>query len=214
MSTATATAATNPNFTVLAIHGKARVGKSTLAEMLCTNDTPRTSRTVLRSKIGFADPIKEIASKLFQWDGDKTLYKMPDGKVDLSRGRGLLLGVGNSMRATYPDIWAAAASNRISASIWHRTDKGIARQVGEPFTLFVIDDLRLMNEVEVLKKAFPGNVRFVRMERAHTLIGSDDPTEQGLDGFSEWYRDIDNNGTKEALADRADDILDNIIPLT
>lgn len=163
---------------ILAFSGKAGSGKSTASALVKTM-LESTKRPIIQ--LSFASAVKEIAFMLFEWDGDKTSYYLSDGSLDLHRGRGLLINIGQTMRGINPDCWVNAVINKI--------------EMGPSEGIFIIDDARFKNEVEHLRER---GARLIRIENPLSLKGIDDATENDLDGITDWDHIIENNGTDMA----------------
>lgn len=167
---------------VIGFSGKAGSGKTTCREILQA-DVSKTRKLVALS---FASALREIAATLFNWDGDKTVYKLADGSMDYTRGRGLLIRIGQDMRAIDPNCWVNAVCNAIDG--------------GPSDGIFVIDDARFKNEVAVLRERY--QAKMIRVESPNAITNINDSTETELDGISDWDAIILNDGTKEQLRAR------------
>lgn len=195
-------------FTRIAITGMMRSGKSEIASIL-------TSEYGFE-KVSFADPLKRLADDLFKYLYEPIYAPCPfsdDGKriVDYRKPRKLLQELGQSMRAIDEDIWIKKAEATVEALENYRTTQGI-----------VIDDLRQKNEYEWAKANGFTIIRVnareeLRADRANAL-GDDyseedmrHDTEQHVDSFAVDY-EINNNGDKETLRHKVDEIMSEIKP--
>lgn len=105
--------------TIVLINGVARSGKDTFAEMLvpylCNND-----------KTGFILPnafgVKEVASKVYGWNGDKD-----------ERGRSLLIDITNTGYKYDSMFWEKYANNHL---------KCLEKQIKHKFDYVVVPDFR------------------------------------------------------------------------
>ncbi len=142
------------NGLVIAISGRSGSGKSTIRRIIEAHvkDNLSYRMSVKCYHVSIASPIREIASSLFAWDGDKTAYLTGKDTLDPNRGRGLLISIGMLMRTVWPDVWINHALRRIRGFIWQSMT--LAGQLGEqaPFEIFVIDDLRFPNEAAALRE--------------------------------------------------------------
>ena len=158
-----------------------QVGKTTAADHL-----------VLRhgfSKYALADPIKQIARRDFDWDGEKD-----------DRGRRLLQEIGTVGRNYDGDLWLRRLAERLEDDAPPRA---------------VVDDVRLAREVAFLEAL---GFTIARIERpAHRIAAatSDDrarhETETELDGVA-FDVTLDNSGTFDELFARLDRIVAGLGP--
>jgi len=168
---------------LIAFSGKAQAGKSETSRILCTLTEQNRVKYVI---VSFAEPLKQIAREYFGWDGDKGIYYNADGSLVQDKGRQLLINIGQQFRAIRPTIWADLAIKRI---------KEIEKDRPED-TLFLIDDLRFENEVNVLKQF--ENSTIVRITRKEGSLDIDDISEKDLDNYKfEEY--LENDGSLKEL---------------
>lgn len=195
-------------FTRIAITGKMRSGKSEIASIL-TSDYGF-------EKVSFADPLKRLADDMFRYLYEPIYAPCPfsdDGKriVDYRKPRKLLQELGQSMRAIDEDVWIKKAEATVEALENYRSTQGI-----------VIDDLRQPNEEIWCRNNGFTIIRVnadegLRAERADVLgdkYSADDmrhDTEQHVDSFAVDY-EINNNGDKEELRRKVDEVMNEIIP--
>jgi len=152
----------------IAFAGKMQVGKTTAADHL-----------VLRHgfwKYALADPIKQIARRDFDWDGEKD-----------ERGRRLLQEIGTVGRAYDPDLWLRRLAERLQDDAPPRA---------------VVDDVRLAREVAFLERLGFTVARIVRPAHRIATATSGDrarhETEIELDDVA-FDVTIDNGGTFDEL---------------
>lgn len=175
---------------IVAISGKRRSGKSTLAN-------------ILRQENGYmplnlADPLKDMVRSQFdltyeQTDGhfkeSPTNYKDASGKFLTPRD--IMISVGQFYRSIDENFWTKKLFQRM---------EGYAG----PFT---IADVRFKNELTQLKER---GAFLVRLERSEQLTGKNinDSSETELDAYSGWDLRIkaDDNVTLENLYEAAKDI--------
>lgn len=151
---------------IIGISGKRESGKSTLAKYLEEYSYKRTS---------LANPLKEMCKTLYGLNDDQvygclkespTQYKRTDGSFYTPRD--ILIREGCLKRSINPDFWC----EKLEHSIYEG--------------LFVIDDIRFLNEINYFKKL---GAKFVRLERSQEAIGKaalDDLSETELDNYKEW----------------------------
>lgn len=159
---------------IIAFSGKARSGKTTGRELM---RKMAYAQGYMFCAMSFAEPIRNLAKELFGWDGDKQLYELPDGSMDITKGRGLLITVGAKMREILPSVWVDFVIRQIEHG---------------PNGVYVIDDLRFKNEADALRKTFP-DALLIRVQ-SDKQAAIDDPTETDLDNYDGWTGTIDNNG--------------------
>ncbi len=160
----------------------------------------------------FATELKNIAKNLFGWDGDKNLYyeekevvidgyHKPDGSFDREasiiekvnsavkdKGRQLLINIGQQMRWIRETVWAEYVLNKI---------KEIDKQCSD--TIFVVDDLRFKNELDLMKSFH--TCYSVRLTRKEGALNLDDISEKDLDNsIFDYY--VENDGTPEELKEK------------
>ena len=196
----------------IALTGKMRSGKSTVAEILWLDyDLARRS---------FGGALKYYADKMFEGSAAYPIeieeYGEPcpfDGKRDtrVKKPRKLYQDFGQAMRQLDEDIWIRHVEQAIEADKLFPHYKGV-----------VIDDLRQPNEYEWAKangftiirvNADEGD-RIQRAERAGDSFSADDlahDTEQHVDGFSVDYT-IVNDGSLSDLKRQVDEIMNEINP--
>lgn len=154
-----------------------QVGKTTAADYLVERYDFR--------KYALADPIKQIATESFGWDGAKD-----------DRGRRLLQEIGTVGRHYDPELWLDRFAERISANDGDR---------------LVVDDLRLALEVEYLERLGFACIQIVRAPELITtlppeLARQQHETEVELECLNFDYR-LENNGTFDELFARIDALM-------
>lgn len=199
------------NYHIYAIAADAsESGKSTARDILLDLLKPGAAH-----HISIAEPIRKIAYDMFGWDGDKTVYRLPDdpkdpgtpfNQIDPSRGRGLLISIGMLMRMQHPTVWVDKAISKIQ----HERDSllrfcAMSRQE-PPMQVFIIDDLRWFNETEKLREVFGYNVTFIKIvNRRATKL--DHVSERGLESFEDFQYEIPNEGSVDDLRQHLLEIL-------
>lgn len=185
------------NYAILGISGKAHSGKTTAYEAV-KEIIPQNGYKIYY--IPLAAKLKDIAEDLFGWDGDKSLYTNEDGSMDRTRGRGLLIEIGRFARGIKGTIWVDYVSKKILNSIQDPSFNN---------TIFIIDDIRYKNEMSTLSK-FGKKFVSVRLSRKSQLL-LDTESEKDLDDFNDFDYFIDNNGTKEQLAEILNTVVEDTI---
>lgn len=145
---------------------KSRVGKDTIAGYLFTNIKLKYPKKKVR-KVGYADLLKEIAWKLYAWDGmqskdhydrnpDARYVKLPTvGKTPVE----IWIELGMKVREIYPDSWLFVAMRGFEVDV------------------LIITDVRFPNEAESVT------------QEGGWLYLVDRP---GYDGISDSDRALDN----------------------
>ena len=161
---------------VVCISGKAGSGKDEVAQAMKETFEGYGENVLV---VHFADLLKFICEKFFDWDGKKG-----------ENGRALLQYVGtNKIRSKSPDFWVDFIANMLE-------------MFDGEWDYVLIPDCRFPNEFEVL--AFYGlDVNLVRVNRpvymSHlTDIQQEHPSETALDDYP-WDWVIKNDGTIEDL---------------
>ena len=185
---------------VILISGKARSGKTTLAEFLEQKLSEISGITTFR--YGFADPIKYIAKAFIGWKGEKD-----------DKGRTLLQQQGTIGRDYDENVWVKHFLNQLD------------KKAGMfPFNFAIIDDWRFPNELAFLKNNPILEVVTIRMFGRGGLNGhtASDVTENSLPEVSDefiptglegdhWYDyQIDNSVDVEQLGEKVERILSHL----
>lgn len=156
---------------IILISGYAGSGKDTFSEFLIKY-LPDAK------KYAFADSIKEIARKYFNWDGIKD-----------EKGRQLLIGIGAAGREENPFIWAERVIEKIEE---------------EKPAYAVISDWRFKNEHKKILEEFGfENVVTIRIEK-DGVKPIDDISEHDLDNYPDFDFIIKNNSSLQELEKQAE----------
>lgn len=155
---------------VILLIGRAGVGKDESYKCI-KNLYPRAER------YAFADRLKVFAYEM-GWDGRKD-----------ERGRKLLQGIGQTVRAYKEGFWALKVA------------KAIENDMPD---IAVITDCRFPNEIEIIKGYFR-DVTTIRIIRDVSEI--DDISEHSLDDYEPDFT-VDNNGTFLDLQNSLKDVLE------
>lgn len=164
------------DFVVIGLSGKAHAGKSETRKLIKAfigSDYPSYEF----KHMSFAAKLKEIAYELFGWDGVKDLLPEED------KGRRLLINIGTLMRQIRPTVWADFVVDKIKNDIL----LGQAHN-----TIYVIDDLRFQNELEILRRTF-GNKFFWAGIKREGIQDIDSDSEKNLDSCSDFDAIIYNH---------------------
>ena len=158
---------------LIAISGKRRTGKTTLANLL-------------RDEYGYcpislADPLKQMVRLQFGLSAEQTDGKMkematqyPDqslpGRNRFLTPRDIMIMMGQFYRSVDQQFWV----NRLFQEIRLKSHQ-----------VYVIPDVRFKNELNQMKKY---NAVLVRLERDESLTGSNikDSSETELDDYKDW----------------------------
>lgn len=157
------------NRQILGICGYARVGKTTTCAALLS----QISDSVI---VPFADPVKQIASECFGWDGVKD-----------ERGRRLLQLIGTEVGRSYnPNIWVDK---------WRlKVEKLLANNL-----TVLVDDVRFQNEIDCIHDM--GGVVF-RMRCLEREYKYDHPSEMPTDLKVDLNLSFSEVDTPEYVAQR------------
>lgn len=199
------------DFVVIAISGKAQSGKTSSKESLkkLFEEKYPDYKVIVKP---FAEKLKEIATNVFGWDGDKNLcYKetFTHNAYDFDtltqeliqdEGRQLLINIGKKMREIRGTVWADYVSKQIIADIKNE----VAHK-----KVYIIDDLRFKNELVSLSR-FGAKLVTVRINRKEEL-NIDDISEKDLDDYSDWTYYINNNFSLESLDAMLSPVVDTAI---
>jgi hypothetical protein len=192
--------------------GKAQSGKTTASNVLreiAKAQLPPNYDFDIHGPVkifSFATALKKIAEEYFGWDGDKGIYYGDADKNDFTfetgdrivipdKGRQLLINIGQHMRVIRATVWVDYVINRIKAEGATGTNK-----------VFIIDDLRMKNEISIVKEFQP--CYSIRMNRSSQL-NIDDISENDLDDAKFDYY-VDNNENLDELKIRIKEIWDDI----
>jgi hypothetical protein len=180
---------------VILLSGKAEHGKTATAERIIH----RLNGQYKLVKIGFADPLKFIATKYFYWDGKKDMA-----------GRQLLQQLGtNVIRESFPDYFAISGLN-------------LVRAFSTLFDIAIFDDCRFENEVDTFSDGEIKTIK-VRVTRVASKNGvlfenkltpeqRQHPSETDLDQypFDYYLTALDN---EQALDKKVDKLIQWFLPL-
>lgn len=181
---------------LLGLTGKLESGKSTLAKQIMKNYTEGGVYMM-----AFAKPLKDICHEYFGFTHDD-LYT-PDGKKKYNEiwemtTREFMQRLGQGLRdAIGPDVWVKLLERRIL-------------EKKDIYSLIIIDDARMPNELEMIRKLGGKTIRVTRPDHVAVSNGiKNHPSEQDL---PDELIDIDliNDGTPEQLYERFHLLLPNV----
>lgn len=157
---------------IIAISGKRKSGKSTLAKIL--------KEEYGYQPISLADPLKTICRDEFGLTFEQTdgIFKeQPTQYMDYTESvigvyltpRDIMIRLGRFYRTIDPDFWVKKLLWRMQGSTQR----------------FVVSDVRFLNEIKALKD---NGAILVRLERDEKFTGRaiDDPSEKELDDYKGW----------------------------
>ena len=186
------------NYLIVLLSGKAQNGKSTASQYISEQINKRAFGSVTVTIKPFAKALKDLCTDLFGWDGDKGMYADENGKIIEDKGRRLLINVAFVLRGIRPTVWAETVVKNIKATIMWKPN------------VFIIDDMRYKNELELMNKEFPKNLLTVRINSTR-VVPIDDPSEKDLDGQMSWDIIINNNGTIEEYYSSLELVVNEVI---
>lgn len=177
---------------VILLSGKAGTGKSTTAEVIV--DLLNGMNIPVVEKLPFAEEVKNICF-LMGWNGEKD-----------SKGRELLITVGNGGRAYDKNTWVRKVYKKI-----------LEKSSIVPINVVLIDDWRFPNEEEYLQNIEELEVYTIRLfaPNRETLKGTksySDISETSLKDIPSFYNYfIDNTGGISCLRESLSRIVTEII---
>lgn len=187
----------------IAISGKARSGKNTLASLLVKNMGLDESNSKL---VAIADPMKHVLKIMFPEAQDECLFGpselrskvisdiFKDTKGDSLTYRQALIDLGAFGRKYNSDIWL----NCLIGDAKKSTDK----------LAYVITDCRYINEYSYLKNSGFYCIRILRDDCSK--INDTSETEQDLIDNSGFDHIVHNNGSLEELSKNTYDIIEKL----
>lgn len=180
---------------IIALGHKREVGKDLAGTLLLKNLITIKPESTIK-KIGFADPIYEIAYKMYAWAGmrDKEYYnehKEEKEKMILKINvtpREVLIDIGMKFREIYPETWLEYA---------------LSWQVD----ILIITDLRFPNEALRIRSMGGHTINVIR--DVPQVSNLDDPDNQ-LNNW-EWGGLLSNLGSKKDLNKSVLELIDAFI---
>lgn len=178
------------HFKLFIISGKARHGKTTLANMIKEYYKEKSEDSIITS---YAKYIKMYAREITDWDGNEE-----------TKPRELLQALGILIRThlNIPNILI----DRIREDI---------KLYEIFFKYIIIDDARLPEEIDYFKRIYPNNVVTIHIERPNYINDLSEEenmhyTEQMLDNYADYDYTIINDGTLDNLKEKVRKLLGGI----
>ena len=178
----------------LAIHGKAKTGKNTVAKLIheiCDYDVYETA---------FALPVKNELINLFGIDREYLFGPSQKRQELFKEGvayRDLLIQFGQFCKKYDPEIWIKKTNQNI-----------LTIELDQPiqYKLILITDLRFMREYEWLKKE---GFKILKLTRSNNDYSNNDISETELDSLADHFYDyhVDNHRTLDDLSLKVRDLL-------
>jgi hypothetical protein len=158
---------------IVALSGKMRCGKTTLATELL--------KLVPGMKMSFADPVREEVAALLGVGHSvvqSTFFKSANFVIGnrIMTGREVLQWWGTEIRrAADPDYWVNKLKDHIREHFYE-----------EPTDLIVVDDMRFISELELLRELGAFCVRINPYSHWTPGPNADHSSETALDGYHGW----------------------------
>jgi hypothetical protein len=179
---------------IIGISGRKYHGKDTIGDYLVSKYG--------YTKIAFADPIKEICKSVFGFNDEQLYGSLKESNDDFweTTPRKMMQFIGTELfRDHIHEIMPT-----IGKDIWIKVlEKKI---LDNPNLKFVITDIRFENELELIAQLDGLKIKVDRDNFIHNDIHI---SENLIDGLNTEFT-IKNNGTKEELFEKIDDLLDNL----
>lgn len=179
----------------IAISGKARSGKNTLAEQII-EILEQDCKT-----FAFADPVKEIVMIMFPTSNPEHLWGPSEFRSTLLPGtefsyRDLLLELGALGRRYCQNAWINATMSIVDKYLFDHNNA-------------IISDVRFLNELQAVKENGFYTIRIIRPENSYNI---DDISEKDLDDVPDGEFDfvLVNDGSLEELNTKTRDLLHSI----
>ena len=180
---------------ILALGHKSRVGKDTITKYLLAIINEQRPDLIAERK-AFADKVKDIAYQLYKCHGLQPAQYYEENPVARtiklpSLGRDpveIWVAVGDKIREVHPETWVDLILLDSTADI------------------IVISDLRYPNEAARVHEL--GGV-CVRLDKEDAPIRNT-KADNALNGYSEWYKIINNAGVEIELKKKAEDLLEDL----
>lgn len=179
------------NIDLVLIHGEAHSGKGVAAKILTDQHGFR--------EVGFADCLKEIAIKYFDWPYD--LIHVNGKRTPESRL--FMQAIGEAGRLLSPDFWI----RRLTIKIFETSTLSETENFCSGNFRFVISDLRYLNEAEWGKSVGGELWEIFRTGEFEKIeAGANHISETALSSFDKWDQIIVNDSDLTALATKIADI--------
>jgi cytidylate kinase len=174
---------------VIAISGKIGTGKDLLCEKIFAY---LDSKKIKYAHLKFAAGVKEIVSILT--GNDLEDQYSDEGKERMVKELGMSNGA-------LQQVVGTVLREKLHSNIWIFPVLKFARD--NPHTICVISDCRFRNEADAIKEQ--GGI-IIRLNRKNRNIGKRDPnhiSETDLDDYPHFDLIIDNEGTVDAMVEKA-----------
>lgn len=213
--------------TVIALTGKARAGKDTVAQYIGAlvqqyNDHPQVEHedSYVVGAEALAAPIKSMVAMMLDFFGlgrimePVTLQPYIDG----DKKEEVLPGIGKSARQLMQTLGTEWGRDHIDVDVWlncmtariHQYDDAVTH--GYKGSFVIVTDARFDNEAQALKDRHDAIVVQVVRDDAPDQVGEGDHTsELGISPALIDYT-IKNNGDMEALLDEVYTVLKDVLP--
>jgi len=188
---------------LIAISGKANSGKNTLASMItdATNFPKELTKTV-----ALADPMKRIVKTIFPEASNEALYGPSELRSTLIPGE---YKDKNSNQLTHRQalIDLGAFGRQYNSNIWLNLLVNDAKTTNNK--LYIVSDVRFINEYEYLKNAGFIMIRVIR----NNIVKINDPSEIEQDKIpnSGFHFIIENSSSLKHLNELVYDIVPSLI---
>jgi hypothetical protein len=212
---------------IIAISGWKKSGKDTAANYIIKKH--------FANKVSLADPLKELTAKqynlpiLYMYSQDlkeKPLLNMPVITTDkfteaihsllkseLGSGywtpRALLILEGSIKRSVNSSYWLEQIVNKIKSNEVYMAAADDIYGTKTKELVYVVPDLRYVNEAEELRKAFGKDLITIRINRFDS-IDTEDPSERDLDNYKFDYV-IENKDSEEEFITKIEILLKEIL---
>jgi hypothetical protein len=193
----------------LAIHGKAKTGKNTVAKLIheiCDYDVYETA---------FAFPVKNELINLFGIHQDYLFGPSQERQefydpIKEITYRDLLIEFGQYCKKYDPDIWIKKTEKNILKSYFSPALKEVPFKIkdmceintcyrSKEYKLILITDLRFMREFEWLKKE---GFKLLKLTRSNNDYFNNDVSEIDLDNLTDFDFQIENDSSIEDLNEK------------
>jgi len=207
------------NIKKLAIHGKAKTGKSTVAKLIHQNFQDDVFETA------FANPIKNLLRDLFGCNYED-LFGSSEKRQKLFLNnltyRDMLQDFGELAKKYNPNIWIEKTEQNIISNLSRITFKQpkdiVINQntlylntmfIPNDYKLILITDLRFKTEYDWLKSK---NFKLLKLKRSNNDYSSNHISETELDSMADNSFDfhMDNDGTIDDLARKVRDLISSL----
>ena len=186
---------------IIAISGKKRSGKDTVADYLCQKYN--------FVKQCFADPLKQAVAILFDWKLEDLYNENKDLKDDFWK-----IIRRKPLQTFGTELMRQNLQKYVPELGWVKDNFWVLRWMKEydrknPERV-VIPDARFINEIELIRLKYPDEFFSIRINRN---IQSNDIhlSEISLDQYDKFDFIIDNNSTFEHLFQQVDNIMEQIL---